>query len=155
WALGRVAHAADGWLDLEDFLIELWSATGERSESYWGRSAWDPGFDAARNKHKISAQKARSRAFWLDAEGKWAANALMGTLAYLGLLERGPGEAGHRFRLTPLGTAVFGAPDLAVPPPAHDPRFLTVQPNYDVQAYLDVADASAVWPLAQMARQTS
>ena len=37
----------------------------------------------------------------------------------------------------------------------HETRFLTVQPNHEVIAYLDAADASAVWPLAQMARRVS
>jgi hypothetical protein len=50
---------------------------------------------------------------------------------------------------------VFGAPERAVVEAAADSRFLTVQPNHEVQAYLDDADASAVWPLAQMARRVS
>src|SRR5262249_26118153 len=57
-------------------------------------------------------------------------------------------------RLTELGKAVFGAPDLAAAAPAHDPHFLAVQPNHEVLVYLDSADVRAVWPLARMGRRT-
>src|SRR5262249_24062494 len=126
---------------------------------YWSRYTWQPPLTLSRHKDRITAMPARRRAFWLDNEGTWAANAILGTLAYLGLVERGHGGADLDerpcFRLTPTGKAVFGAPELAADEPAHDPKFLTVQPNFDVQVYLNVADASAVWPLSQMARRTS
>jgi hypothetical protein len=71
------------------------------------------------------------------------ANAVMGTLVALGFVARGRTAAGWCFRLTPLGRAVFGAPDVAVPPePAGEP-FLIVQPNFDVVGYLDRATAAA------------
>jgi hypothetical protein len=157
WALCRVAHGADDWLDLETFLIDLGSARGEdTSRIYWHGYSWKPDFATARRKDSFPAGPERLRAFWLDSEGIWAANALMGTLGYLGLVERGTGKGKGRFcfRLTRLGKAVFGAPELTAEL-EQDPKFLTVQPNYELQAYLDAADASAVWPLAQMARRTS
>jgi hypothetical protein len=42
-----------------------------------------------------------------------------------------------------------------LPPEPAEALFLTVQPNHEVLVYLDEADASAVWPLARMARRTS
>lgn len=84
----------------------------------------------------------------------WCANAIMGTLAHLGLVERGDAATRPCFRLTPLGQAVFAAPD-AAPPPETSPRFLTIQPNHEIVAYLNVADAAAVWPLARLARRVS
>ena len=50
---------------------------------------------------------------------------------------------------------MFGAPEVAAAEPDHDPKFLVVQPNHEVQVYLNAADASAVWPLAQLARRVS
>lgn len=95
----------------------------------------------------------------MDDKGRWAANALLGTLVHLGLVERGTSgtKAKQRwsFRLSPTGKAVFAAPRPIEPGPARDPRFLTVQPNHEVLAYLADADASAIWPLAQMARRVS
>ena len=159
WALSRVAQGPDDWLDLEVFLNDLWSASGEDGIDFtWRNYTWEPKFAAARNKNTLAAGPERIRAYWLDCEGIWVANALMGTFVYLGLVERGGGPAQQRrffFRLTRLGKAVFGAPDLSVPPAASGPRFLTVQPNYDVLVYLDAADARDVWPLAQLARRTS
>lgn len=159
WALCRLAHAPEEWWDLETFLADLWSVAGEEVDFYWHGYSWEPEFKAARGKDNIPAGPARSYAFWLDDEGTWVANALLGTLAYLGLVERG--QSGSRqkvrycFRLTRLGKAVFGAPELARTEHEHDPKFLTVQPNFEVLLYLDRADASAVWPLAQMARRVS
>jgi hypothetical protein len=160
WALCRVAHGTGDWLDLEAFLAELWAATGEHGiDFYWHGYSWNPEFRLARAKEGIPAGTERLRAYWLDDEGTWAANAVMGTLAHLGLVERGSRGSGRDrrfcFRLTGLGKDVFGAPERAAAEPELDPKFLTVQPNHEVLAYLDVADAAAVWPLAQMARRVS
>ncbi len=160
WALGRVAQTAEEWLDLETFLCDLWEATGEEAlQFYWHRYSWQPHFAAAQGKAKITAVKPRRLAYWLDSAGAWAANALLGTLAHLGLIEHGvsTSRAQRRpsFRLTRLGQAVFGAPECAVSEPSYEPKFLTIQPNHDILAYLNVADPSAVWPLAQMARRVS
>jgi hypothetical protein len=160
WALGRVAQTADEWLDLETFLSDLWAATGEDAvHFYWSHYSWQPDFAAARGKAKITADKPRRLAYWLDGAGTWAANALLGTLAHLGLIEQGGSTSRAQlrpcFRLTGLGQAVFGAPERAVSEPTYEPKFLTVQPNHEILAYLNVADPRAVWPLAQMARRVS
>ncbi len=159
WGLCRVAHGRGDWLDLETFLSDLWSAAGESMDFYWSSYSWKPGFHQARDKDKIPVGQERLRAFWLDRQGTWAANALLGTLAYLGLVEHGESGEGRKirysFRLTSLGQAVFGAPERTLTEPEHDPKFLTVQPNHEVFLYLDAADPSAVWPLAQMARRVS
>lgn len=159
WALCRLAHGTEEWFDLETFLGDLWCAAGDDIDFYWGTYSWHPQFKSAGKKDAIPAGPERMFAFWLDMEGGWAANALLGTLVYLGLVERGqkgPGRnAQHSFRLTPLGKAVFGAPEIAVSQPEHDPKFLTIQPNHEVFLYLDTADPSKVWPLAQMTRRVS
>ncbi|HEY7159161.1 MAG TPA: helicase-associated domain-containing protein [Gemmataceae bacterium] len=160
WALGRVAQTADEWLDLETFLSDLWAATGEEAfQIYWSHYSWQPDFAAARGKAKLTADKPRRLAYWLDSTGTWAANALLSTLAHLGLIEHGVSTSRAQtrpcFRLTGLGQAVFGAPERAVSEPTYEPKFLTVQPNHEILAYLNVADPRAVWPLAQMARRVS
>jgi hypothetical protein len=160
WALSAVAHGPDVWLDLETFLVELWSATDKEGISfYWDHYHWNPHFPLARGKGSIQAIEARQRAFWLDDEGVWAANALMVTLAYLGLVERGSVGKGSGsrlcFRLTEVGRRVFAAPECEAEEPAQEARFLTIQPNHDVVVYLNEAEAGTVWPLAQMAQRTS
>lgn len=160
WALSRVAQGTNEWLDLETFLTDLWAATGEEAINfYWSHFSWKPDFAAARGKDRITADKPRRLAFWLDTEGTWAANALLGTLAHLGLIEHGVCTSRSQqrpcFRLTGLGQAVFGAPERAASEPAYEAKFLTVQPNHEILAYLDMADPRAVWPLAQMARRVS
>lgn len=154
WVLGRVAQGQAGWLDLETFLTDLWDELGEEVDFYWHSYSWSPRFKSSADKNELTGA-ARSRAFWLDDEGIWAANAVMGTLTHLGLVERGEAEKGRPcFRLTEVGRAVFGAPEHGMTP-THDPHFLTVQPNHEVLAYLDRADAGAVGPLARFARRLS
>ena len=85
------------------------------------------------------------RAWWFRYGGTWYANAVMVTLVALGLVERaGLGQGGSApigFRLTEVGRAVFGAPEIAPPPEPAERRCLVIQPNFDVVAYLDQADA--------------
>jgi len=159
WALCGVAHAQLNWLDLEGFLKDFWNATHEVASSfYWVNYSWNPDFALARRKDKIPVGPERILAFWLDDEGGWVANAIMVTLATLGLIERG--ESGGKkkrlsFRLTPLGRQVFGAPELSVADQPVVKPFLTIQPNHDILAYLDAADARRVCTLARFARRGS
>jgi hypothetical protein len=82
----------------------------------------------------------------------------MVTLATLGLVERGQ-TAGKDvrpcFRLTELGRVVFGAPEVEAAPNSGEVRFLTVQPNLEVVAYLDSADARQVCTLSRFAASAS
>ncbi len=159
WALCRVAHGATAWLDLETFVKDLWQATRDDEASfYWGQYTWDPDFDMARHKHDIPAGDQRSLAFWLDGVGAWTSNAVMVTLVTLGLVERGLStdtQSRPCFRLTELGRAVFGAPEIDMAPRDRNLKFLTVQPNLDILAYLDQADATQICTLAQIAARTS
>ncbi|MHB8899618.1 MAG: hypothetical protein ACYC6Y_12800, partial [Thermoguttaceae bacterium] len=97
----------------------------------------------------------RRLAFWLDGTGSWAANVIMVTFVMLGLVQRG--ESGrnrkcHCFRLTELGRRVFGMPE-AEADDRHEPApFLAVQPNHEVLAYMDAADARRICTLARFAR---
>ncbi|MGA2987140.1 MAG: hypothetical protein ABSG32_25370 [Terriglobia bacterium] len=155
WALCGVAHAPDRWLDLETFLRDLWRATREASIDFYGGSfAWNPEFEMARKKEQYPGGEDRTLAFWLAGEAVWAANAIMVTLATLGLVERGHSadkKIRPCFRLTELGRAVFGAPEVEAAPSPGDARFLTVQPNLEVVAYLESADAPQVCTLSRFA----
>jgi hypothetical protein len=160
WALNRVAQGLNDWLDLESMLTELWAVQGESTvHFYWHGYTWDPAFAPATNKDKFPVGPERSRAFWLDSEGTWAANAIVVTLAHLGMVERGFAGTHDRtrpcFRLTELGCAVFGALERATGSLLRERRFLTIQPNHEILAYLDVAEASTIYPLARFASRTS
>ncbi len=161
WALTRVAHGPSDWLDLEMFVQDLYAAAGERGLSlYWHGYAWQPRFAGAVGKDKLPAGAERSRAFWLDSGAIWAANALCSTLVHLGVIERGRsgGARSERwcFRLTEVGRAVLGAPEIAIQKPAgRSVQCLTVQPSHDILLYLDVADGPAVTTLGRIASRES
>ncbi len=160
WALCRVASTSNVWLDLETFICDLWDSAGlDETGFYWGSYSWSPGFESTRAKNNIPIGELRARrANWLDRGGTWFANAIMVTLFTLGLIERGE-SAGkrvrHCFRLTDLGRLLFGAPESDLPVQAGSPRFLTVQPNHEVLAYLDTAEAGQVSRLSRIAERTS
>jgi hypothetical protein len=159
WALCGVAHAPSCWLDLETFLRDLWQRTRETEINfYWGRYTWDPAFEMGKKREQYHAGDERMLAFWLADEAVWAANALMVTLPTLGLVERGQTAGNHVrpcFRLTELGRVVFGAPEVEAAPKSGETRFLTVQPNLEVVAYLDSADARQVCTLSRFAASAS
>jgi hypothetical protein len=159
WALCGVAHAPSCWLHLETFLRDLWQRTLETEINfYWGSYSWDPAFEMAKKRDQYPAGDERMLAFWLADEAAWAANALMVTLATLGLVERGQTtgkDVCPCFRLTELGRVVFGAPEVEAAPKSGETRFLTVQPNLEVVAYLDSADARQVCTLSRFAASAS
>ncbi|CAN5232095.1 hypothetical protein BH10PLA2_BH10PLA2_16680 [soil metagenome] len=146
WALAGIAHQGARWFDLASFILRIKRDAGSAALSpymtiYMPRG-WDPAFAEP---HGTSEQiaEAESNARFLKSEGAWFANAVMVTLAALGFIERGKGvgsKPGHCFRLSPLGRAVFGAPEVEYSPPSAS-KFLVVQPNFDVVAYLDKVDA--------------
>ncbi len=145
WALGCLARAGDHWFLLETFLVELYALQGHSSFRLpYLKLVWDPHLVAAQDKEKQTGE-ARTRAWWFGKEGMWYANALMITLVTLGVVERtrlGSGKsASHGFRLTSVGRAVFGAPEIVPPTEVVEHRCLVIQPNFDVVAYLDQADA--------------
>jgi hypothetical protein len=159
WSLCRVAASNVDWLDLEDFLRRFWLATrNDFGSFYWGGYSWDPDFKRVRVRDESLKDDQRIFSYWLAKEGTWAANAMMVTLVALGLVERGhsAGErAGHCFRLTDVGRIVFGAPESEVPREIANARFLTVQPNHEILAYLDTADSSQVSLLTRFTDRTS
>ncbi len=159
WALCGVAHAPNCWLDLETFLRDLWQKTRQTEISfYWGSYSWNPGFEMGKKRDQYPAGDERTLAFWLSAAAVWAANALMVTLATLGLVERGQTNSDDVrpcFRLTELGRVVFGAPEVEAAPRSGEARFLTVQPNLEVVAYLDSADARQVCTFSRFAANAS
>ena len=161
WALTRVAHSGSGdWLDLETFILDLYAAAGDRGLSfYWHGFAWQPRFASAAGKEEFKAGPERMRAFWMDREGVWTANALLSTFVHLGLVERGR-SGGTRstrwcFRLTEVGQAVFGAPEVQFKRAAGSEKCLTIQPNHEVLLYLDGADGEVVTTLGRMASRES
>lgn len=160
WALTRIAHSRSDWLDLETFLLDLYAATGERGISiYWHGYAWQPRFATAAGKEKLPAGVERSRAFWIDDEGVWAANALLSTFVHLGVVERGRSGGGRSerwsFRLTDVGKAVFGAPEVQIQQTSGSEKCLTIQPSHDILLYLDAADGAAVMTLGRIASRES
>jgi len=160
WALTRVAHSPCDWLDLETFLLDLYAAIGERSLSfYWHGYTWHPKLAAAAGKEQFPAGLERSRAFWMDDAGVWVANALLSTFVHLGVVERGrsggPRSERRAFRLTEIGKAVFGAPEVQLPKSASREQCLTVQPNHEVLLYLDGADGASVTTLGRIATRES
>ncbi len=152
WTLAALAHQGEEWFDLMDWLAKLAEGTGsDRSLASYshGSYAWDPKLGKAQDIEGKQGQEYQ-RALWFRTQALWYANALMVTLPALGLVERGRtgGKAAAAcFRLTPLGRAVFGAPEVT-PPADTSARFLVVQPNFDVLVYLDEADAGAMGRLA-------
>ncbi len=161
WALTRVAHGGnEDWLDLETFLLDLYAASGERGLSfYWQGFAWQPRFALAACKEDLERGPERTRAFWMDREGVWAANALLSTFVYLGVVERGRGGGARStrwsFRLTEVGKAVFGAPEVEFEKAAGTDPCLTVQPNHEILLYLDGADGEVVTTLGRIAARES
>ncbi|MFH0900508.1 MAG: helicase-associated domain-containing protein [Pseudomonadota bacterium] len=164
WALTRVAHSKSSpndWYDLETFLLDLYEATGESEglSFFWGGYSWMPHLATAARKDELRGGFERSRAFWIDDEGRWVANALFATLVYLGLVERGRNgrESSERwsFRLTDVGKAVFGAPEIKIQRAAGSEQCLTIQPNHEILLYLDSADGAAVITLGRIAARES
>jgi hypothetical protein len=160
WALTRVAHGPGDWLDLQTFLLDMYDITGERGRSfYWHRYTWRPYLAGVAGKEKLPSGRERSRAFWLDDEGVWAANALLSTLVHLGVVERGRSDPARPerwyFRLTECGRAVFGAPEIQSRKPSGEEKCLTVQPSYEILLYLDAADGRAVRTLGRIASRQS
>jgi hypothetical protein len=158
WGLARVARGDNQWLDLETFLADLWEFIGNVPIRLLGKPyRWQPNFARPAAQGAFIQSSEQRRANWLAGSGVWAANAIMVTLAHLGLVERGGDGHAVRycFRLTDLGRAVFGAPAQPSIEPGHEHKFLVIQPNFEILAYLDGADVAAIWPLAAMARRTS
>ena len=153
WALGCLARTGDHWYDLTAFIGTLHAQLRHVNPHLPGRElAWEPGFSAGPAAVPSGNDQ---RGWWLRRGGAWYANALMVTLVALGLVERarlGEGAAAPLgFRLTGLGRAVFGAPEVGPPPEPADRRFLMIQPNFDVVAYLDRADARTAGLLGRIA----
>lgn len=160
WAMCQVAHGPHHWLELDTFLADFWFLTSDHTLSFYHRSyAWRPHLVEAQAKERLPPGPERQRAFWMDSVGIWIANAILVTLVHLGLVERGSLSSGqecrHCFRLTSLGRAVFGAPEIGMEESSYATKFLTVQPNHEVVAYLEAADPKQIWPLACLTRPAS
>ncbi len=159
WALGCLARAGDHWYDLHTFIAGLHAL--QRNSNFatpFGKCAWDPQFPEAKTAQQADREAAQI-ARWYAQKGVWYANALMVSLVALGLVERGrlgrAASAPFAFHLTDLGRAVFGAPEVPLPTEQPGQRFLIVQPNFDVLAYLEQADASSAGFLGRIAESDS
>jgi len=112
----------------------------------------------AAGKDKLPAGVERMRAFWMDAAGIWAANALFSTFVHLGVVERGrsggPRSERWSFRLTDVGKAGFGAPEVQIQKASGREKCLTIQPNHEILLYLDAADGPAVTTLGRIASRS-
>jgi hypothetical protein len=152
WALSCLANQHDQWFDLKAFVERIGADGGSAVENRYSgvehAGGWDPAFVEPYAYRELQGN-ARKEASWLADEGFWFANAVMVTLAALGFIERGRVEGDelrYCFRLTPLGRSILGAPEVKV---ESQPRgkFLVVQPNFDVVAYLDQTDAQGIGSL--------
>ena len=147
WTLACLAHQGSKWFDLLTFLqrIEQDGGSAIRSSYVRGSRGWKtPFLNASTFGEDGIVETSQDR--FLECDGPWFANAIMVTLAALGFIERGRlADANDRycFRLTPLGLAVFGAPEVQFEPQPTS-KFLVVQPNFDVVMYLDRADAQTL-----------
>ena len=155
WALASLAHAGDHWYELETFLSELQKLQGHSGHYLgFGIPVWNPDLERARAGSSRGGDEVLL-AGWFRREGTWYANAILVTLVALGLIERGRlgrgKNAPHAFRLTEPGRAVFGAPEIPPPDAPSEPRFLLVQPNFDILAYLDQTDAASAGMLGRLA----
>ena len=154
WMLGCLARAGDHWYDLTVFLEAIYTNLRHVQPRWPVREmAWNPRFPAAQE--AITSGPDRQRAWWFTHGGVWYANAVMVTLVALGLVDRArlgqDAAAPLGFRLTELGRAVFGAPEIIPPPEPAERRCLVIQPNFDIVAYLDQADARTAALLGRIA----
>jgi hypothetical protein len=147
WALASLAHQGPKWFDLHAFLKRIGEDGGSAIRSPYVLSCWawsPPSLNATNDVE--SADEEPSLVRFLKGDGCWFANAIMVTFAALGFIERGRavGATGrYCFRLTPLGLAVFGAPEVEFEAQTTS-KFLVVQPNFDVVMYLDRTDAQTL-----------
>ena len=161
WALGGLAREGRHWYDLATFISALHDLVRGLQLSVTSvRLPWDPKFPEAVDADKLKYQDPnRARAIWYAREGKWFANVLMVTLVELGMVERG--RLGPRkndpvgFRLTEIGRVVFGAPEVTTSVEDRELKFLLIQPNFDVVAYLEHADARSAGILGRLAEGDS
>ena len=161
WCLQPLADGRCEWVKLKEWLREIYELTGPDSRStYLGAQCkWILPFTFKGDPSKSDDDETRAADGWLRSTGTYCANAVLGTMVHLGLVERGTtiGTTVPSFRLSPLGKCVFGRPDVPpLPEPTEgDNRFFIVQSNYEIQAF--VAETSVVesWRLGQFARETS
>jgi hypothetical protein len=77
WALSRVAHSPDHWLNLESFLVDLWSVNRDQSPVIYCRAtAWQPVFI---RRHPATADRddpQRLLRYWMGTTGMWIAHGL-------------------------------------------------------------------------------
>jgi Helicase conserved C-terminal domain len=150
WALGGLARSGHHWYDLNTFIASIIEYQKDlysifpRSQRIW-EFPQEPAA-SMRGREEYSGRQ-------------WYANALMVTLVTLGLVERGRTGRGdnvrYSFRLTDVGRIVFGAPEVVPAPRPTATPFLVVQPNFDVLAYVNQADAASGALLGRIAEVTT
>jgi len=154
WALGCLARQEEEWFGVAEFLTALFELCGTTVKfPGWGGFAWKPRY-ALDQQAAEDGGRNWERSHWFKDTAPGLANALLITLPALGLAERGRSgrsQGADCFRLTAPGRAVFGAPEVAIPPEEPEQPFLVVQPNFDVVAYLDRAGARSAGLLGRVA----
>lgn len=160
WALGRLAAHPPIWLGLEPFLLDVRAAAKEVRECYGPRRRLSIRFETRPSPDPRSRSGDRDDGVWLARAGELLANMLLVTLVHLGLVERATIAAERwAFRLTEVGRAVFGAPDVAVARASERaaPKgpALVVQGDFDVLLHVAEADAATRAMLARIATLVS
>lgn len=153
WALGCLARQGEEWFAVAELVTALFELCGTTAKyPSRGEFVWEPHGPLDRRPEgdaRLNWQRSR----WFSDTATGLANALLITLPALGLAERGRAgraQAADCFRLTPLGRAVFGAPEVAPPAEEAEQPFLVVQPNFDVVAYLDSVSARSAGLLGRI-----
>ena len=157
WGLCELAHDPPGWVDLESWLRALYQIQAEQTPNVYAHDlVWKPKFQQSERKRSLPPDQGRMLAYWLDTTGTVAANAILGTLTHLGLVESSsPNATGpYTFRLTELGRVVLGRPESRSQSAASGDRFLSVLSNFEVHAYSDAAPLNAIGVLGRFARPT-
>jgi hypothetical protein len=160
WALGRLAVHPPIWLDLESFLLDVRAAAKELRECHGPKRRLAIQFRARPSPDPRPRPGERDDGAWLAREGELLANMLLVTLVHLGLVERATiARDGWAFRLTEVGRAVFGAPDVTAPSASTraSPKgpALVVQGDFDVLLHVAEADTATRSMLARIASLVS
>ena len=139
-ALAALPDTPDGFFAVDDLDQALFERIGEHfSLSYPPHRPYFFNKTPDEIRHEEAAWRAKLRADWLKRERLWLGSAPASWLYFLGMVELGLEDgAPVSLRLTDIGRAVLHAEqDQGVDVPAAPQAAWLVQPNFDVQVYLD------------------
>ena len=158
WTLGCLARAGDHWYDLTGFIETLY-ANLRHVQSPFSRPGVgvEPAVSGCPGSGDTGPRA--SAGVVVRSGGVWYANAVMVTLVALGLVERARlGQGGLRAARLSVDRSRprrLRCPEIAPPPEPAERRCLVIQPNFDIVAYLDQADARTAGLLGRIAERAT